>query len=82
MMTVEGVEKAVGTLTAEQKTKIGDILSKAQADMKALSSEDRAKGREMMMTVRKDVRAVLTAEQQAKFDEMMPAGKGGKKKDN
>ena len=46
MMTVEGVEKAVGTLTAEQKTKIGGILTKAQADMKALSSEDRAKGRE------------------------------------
>jgi hypothetical protein len=50
--------------------------------MKALSQEDRAKSREIMMAVRKDVRAVLTADQQAKFDEMMPAGKGGKKKES
>jgi Spy/CpxP family protein refolding chaperone len=79
MLTVERVEQAVGTLTADQKTKIGDILSKAQKDVQA-APDDRAKAREIMTAARKDVRAVLTADQQAKFDEMPMGGKGGKKK--
>jgi Spy/CpxP family protein refolding chaperone len=79
MLTVERIEQAVGTLTDDQKTKIGDILAKAQKDVQALAPEDRAKGRDIQMAARKDVRAVLTPDQQTKFDEMPMGGKGKKK---
>ena len=79
MLTVERIEEVVGTLTAEQKTKIGDILKKGMADMQAAAPEER---RDKMMALRKDVGAVLTAEQKAKFDAMPQGGKGGKKKQN
>jgi hypothetical protein len=76
---VERVEQAVGTLSKEQKAKITAIVSKTQESMKALPKEERKeKGGAMQKKQRDDVRAVLTAAQQAKFDEAMPAG--GKKK--
>src|SRR5688572_3332010 len=66
---VERVEQAVGTLTAEQKTKIKNIAAKTQEDVKALPKEERKeKGAPLQKKQRDDVRAVLTAEQQAKFD--------------
>ena len=77
---VERVEQAVGTLTAEQKTKITNIASKTQEATKALPKEERKeKAPAIQKKMREDVRAVLTPEQQKKFDEM-PTGGGGKKK--
>jgi Spy/CpxP family protein refolding chaperone len=86
-MTVERIEEAVGKLSAEQKTKIEGILAKVREQMQALqgaSQEDRqAKMREIMQASRTEIRAVLTPEQQKKYDEM-PQGRGqggsGKKK--
>ena len=68
---IERLEQAVGTLTADQKTKITAIYAKAAAAP--------AEGRgEAMQAAQKEIRAVLTAEQQKKFDEM-PQGRGKKK---
>lgn len=86
-MTVERIEEAVGQLSAEQKTKIEGILAKVREQMQGLqgaSQEDRqAKMREIMQSSRTQIRAVLTPEQQKKYDEM-PQGRGqgggGKKK--
>ena len=75
MLTAERVEQAVGTLTDEQKTKIGDIIKKA--DLQNASPEER---REKMQTLNKDIRAVLTPEQQKKWDDRPQGGKGGGKK--
>ena len=77
---VERVEQAVGTLTADQKTKIKNIVAKTQDAVKALPKEDRKeKSAPLQKKQRDDIRAVLTSEQQKKFDEM-PAAGGGKKK--
>jgi Spy/CpxP family protein refolding chaperone len=73
---VERVEQAVGTLTADQKTKIKNIAAKTQEATKALPKEERKeKGQAMAKKQREEVRAVLTAEQQKKFDEMPTGGK-------
>lgn len=78
-------------LTADQKAKIGPILKSEMEAMRALrddASLDRDAKRAKMMELRKScavqIRAVLTAEQQAKFDEMQkgmrerrPHGPGG-----
>jgi Spy/CpxP family protein refolding chaperone len=89
MMSIERLEEAVGKLTADQKTKIEAVLAKqreAMQGMQNLSQEERqAKMREAGQKFRTEIRAVLTAEQQKKFDEM-PTGRGqggggGKKKD-
>ncbi len=88
MLTVERIEEAVGTLSADQKTKITAILAKSQKDMEAIPQEERReKGRELMMSLRKDIAAVLTDEQKAKFEAMPQGGRGGpggggKKKQN
>ena len=75
------IETAVGTLSAEQKTKITAILEKAAKDVQAIPQEERReKGMEIRTASNKEVRAVLTAEQQAKFDAMPQGGKGGGKK--
>ena len=80
---VERVEQAVGSLTADQKTKIKDIVAKTQDEMRAIPKEERKeKGAPLQKKQRDAVRAVLTAEQQKKFDEMAPAGGGGGKKKN
>lgn len=75
---VANLEQAVGSLSADQKTKITAIYTKAAEALRAVPKEERKeKGGAMMQKTRGEVRAVLTAEQQAKFDKM---GGGGKKK--
>ena len=77
------IEEAVGSLSAEQKTKITAIYGKLAKDLQAIPQEERReKGGELMMASRKEVRAVLTAEQQAKFDAMPQGGRGGGRKKN
>ena len=76
--TVEAIETAVGTLTADQKTKIGALITKNQEAMAAIAQEDRqTKGPELRAALNKDIRALLTADQQAKFDAMPQGGRGG-----
>ena len=72
------LETAVGTLTADQKTKITAIYTKAAADMQAMAQEDRRgpKAQEMRMATNKEIRALLTSEQQTKFDAMPQGGRG------
>jgi Spy/CpxP family protein refolding chaperone len=69
------IDEAV-TLTADQKVKVTALL-KAQADKRqALAPEDRrTKGREIMTATNAEIRALLTPEQQTKFD-AMPQGRG------
>lgn len=68
------------TLTADQKTKITAILTKAQEDIQALPQDQRReKGMEIRQTAMKDVRALLTPEQQTKFDAMPQQGPGGRR---
>jgi Spy/CpxP family protein refolding chaperone len=77
---VSNLEQAVGSLTADQKTKITAVYAKAAEALRAVPKEERKeKGAAMMQKTRSEVRALLTAEQQAKFDAM---GGGGKKKNN
>ena len=77
---LERIEQAAGSLTDSQKTKIKAIIAKTNEEMQGVPKEERKeKGAAMQKKQREDVRAVLTAEQQAKFDEM-PQGGGGKKK--
>lgn len=74
---VAALETAVGSLTADQKTKITAIYAKAQEAVRALPKEERKdKQGGVMSKARADVRALLTADQQKKFDAMG----GGKKK--
>ena len=86
---IERLEQAVGSLSADQKTKITAIYGKAGEKVQALPQEERReKSGEIMQAAGKEVRAVLTAEQQTKFDAMPQGGRGqgggggGKKKDN
>lgn len=73
------IEEAVGTLTADQKTKITAILAKSQKDMMALGQDATREQRgEIMTATNKEIRAVLTADQQKKFDDMPAPGRGGK----
>lgn len=73
-------------LTDDQKQKIKDIWAKQAGSMKDLSPDERrTKGREMFKAVHDQIRAILTPEQQKKFDQMRPegpraAGKGKGKK--
>jgi Spy/CpxP family protein refolding chaperone len=72
------IEEAVGTLSADVKTKVTAILEKAQKDVMALPQEERMeKGREIRTAAMKEVRALLTPEQQTKFDAMPQGGRGG-----
>lgn len=85
---VAAIEKAVGTLTAEQKTKIHDILAKQAEQMQAARGSgggggDRqanmAKMQEMRKATDDQIKALLTADQAKKYDEMRPArGQGGR----
>lgn len=68
------IEQAVGSLSADQKSKITAIYAKLAENMKG---GDREKMGELMQASRKEVRAVLTAEQQKKFDDMPQRGGGG-----
>ncbi|MDP3072820.1 MAG: hypothetical protein Q8N18_21185 [Opitutaceae bacterium] len=74
---VANLEQAVGSLSADQKTKITAIYAKAADAVRALPKEERKeKSGGITGKARSEVRAVLTADQQAKFDAMG----GGKKK--
>jgi len=78
---IEQIEQAVGSLSADQKKKIAGIYAAMAEKMQGLSQEDRReKGMALMQDARKEVRAVLTPEQQKKFDEMPQGGRGGGKK--
>lgn len=84
---IERLEEAVGKLTDDQKAKIKDIYAKTSEKMQGLSDDERReKGMELMRESGRAVRAVLTEEQQKKYDEMMaqmgqgrggPGGSGG-----
>lgn len=79
---ISRIDEAVGGLTADQKTKIQGIYAKSAAGLRDASPEERA-GK--MRETRDQVRAVLTPEQQTKFDAMPAPGRGqgggqGKKK--
>lgn len=74
---VERIDAAV-TLTADQKTKVRAVLAGVQEKVQALPQEERrSKGAELRQAANKEVRALLTPEQQTKFDAMPPAPKGG-----
>jgi Spy/CpxP family protein refolding chaperone len=67
-------------LTAAQKTKVQAILAKSAADLAALPQEERrTKGGELRQASNKEIRALLTPDQQKKFDALPPMT-GGKKK--
>ena len=70
---IEQIEKAVGKLSADQKTKITAILE----DVRSAPKEER---KQKGMEANAKIREVLTAEQKAKFDSMPQGGK--KKKEN
>jgi Spy/CpxP family protein refolding chaperone len=65
------------SLTDAQKQQLAD-LRKSQAEAAKAAKGDRAKMAELMKTAHDEVRALLTPEQQAKFDAMKPAGHAGK----
>ena len=76
---IERLEQAVGSLSDSQKSKIKAIYAKSAADMQAIPQEERGeKMRPMMQAAQKEIRAVLTPEQQTKFDAMPQGGRGGR----
>lgn len=82
---VKSIDEAV-KLTDDQKTKVTDLLKKQQEQMQALrkdeslSREDRrSKIESIMKETTAAIRAVLTSEQQPKFDAMPRPGRGGPK---
>ena len=75
---IERIEQAVGSLTAEQKDKIKAIYTKLGEKMRGVAKEERKeKGMAMLKETRDEVRAVLTKEQQKKFDAMGAGERGG-----
>ena len=83
---IERLEQAVGTLSTEQKTKIKEVYAQSAEKMRNLPEDQRREKRmEMMQEAGRQVRAVLTAEQQKKYDEMMAQmrqGGGERRKQN
>ena len=78
---IERIEQAVGSLKADQKTKITAIITASMDEMRNVPKEERkTKGAELTKARNAKIRAVLTPEQQTKFDAMPAAGGGGKKK--
>lgn len=74
---VEQLDQSL-TLTAEQKSKILAILEKGRTEMQNVPKEERKDKMAGMMKAQNDqIRALLTPEQQKKFDAMP---QGGKKK--
>lgn len=71
------IEEAVGSLSADQKKKIQAIIAKSGEAMAGVPKEERKeKGAAVQKQQRMDIRAVLTPDQQKKYDAMG----GGKKK--
>lgn len=78
---ISRIEEQVGSLTADQKKKIEGILAKQAEAYQAIPKEERKeKGAEVQKKSRTEIRAVLTAEQQKKYDAANGGGGGGKKK--
>lgn len=74
------IDAAVG-LSADQKEKVTAIWAKEAAAMKEIpAGERRGKAVDAMKSTRDQVRAVLTPEQQAKFDAMPAPARGRKEK--
>lgn len=73
---VARIDEAVGGLTADQKTKIKDVITSNMEKAKAAAPEDR---RTIMQGQREQIRNVLTPEQQKKFDAMPAPGRRQKK---
>jgi protein CpxP len=84
------LERAVGSLSPDQKAKIKDIVAKEREQLQALRPAGAAKdgdreamraNREKMQALQKstrgEIRAVLTADQQSKFDAMPEPARGG-----
>jgi periplasmic protein CpxP/Spy len=78
---VARLDAAVGPLTDDQKTKIKAIYdadAKKRTDLMAANDPDAmTKMRAMMTDERTQIRALLTPDQQTKFD-AMPQGRGGR----
>lgn len=75
-------------LTDDQKAKIGDILHKQMDQLMTLRDDDTKERREKFKEMRKiqeegraQIRALLTPEQQKKFDEMPRPGPGRRHRD-
>jgi len=74
------IDAAVG-LSSDQKEKVTAIWAKEAAAMKEIpAGERRGKAVDAMKSTRDQVRAVLTPEQQAKFDAMPAPARGRKEK--
>jgi hypothetical protein len=75
---VARVDKAVGGLTADQKTKMEAIYVKAFNDMAAARGNgDFQSMRGIMTKANDDAKAMLSPDQQAKFPAMMGRGRRG-----
>jgi Spy/CpxP family protein refolding chaperone len=83
---IERLEQALGALSAEQKAKIKAVYAQSAEKMRTLPEDERReKMMEMMQEAGRQVRAVLTADQQKKYDEMMAQmrqGGGERRKQN
>lgn len=77
--TVDQIDQDVGGLTADQKTKILDVVTKTSEQVKALPKEDREKRRDLMKAQDAQITALLTPEQQAKYKEATAKHKPAKK---
>jgi len=91
------IDKAVGGLSAEQKTKLTEIFARSGEEMRALAENSagnretgRKEGAEILKATRTQVMGVLTDEQRKKFEDMPegmrgpgrgPPRKNGKDKD-
>ena len=74
---IERLEEAVGTLSTEQKSKIKAVYAAVSEKMRNIPQEERReKMGEILRNTQKEIRAVLTPEQQKKFDAMPQAGRG------
>jgi periplasmic protein CpxP/Spy len=69
-------------LTAEQRTRIDEILDEQQRQIRAIMSETRPRTREVLRETRTRIEEVLTPEQRARFEELHAAahrnGKAGR----
>jgi Spy/CpxP family protein refolding chaperone len=66
---IEHLEKALG-LTAEQKTKLQPIFEQAKPKVEAIHQEVMSKSKEVMEAMHKDIKSLLTPEQQEKFEKL------------
>jgi len=60
-------------LTADQKAKVQPIIDQAKPQMKAIHEEAMQKAKAVMDATTSQIRPILTADQQAKLDQMQKA---------